>query len=115
MRQLRLQRHVLACPSRDGAAVVPVVPFLACSNAGEDAADGADVGFEDRGDEDSGTEEELRVDRCEGGVGGELPGQGAEDGRAGGAGAVEERVHVGKEGVADGHCVAGGGGDVGPY
>lgn len=96
------------------AVGVPIVVDLSLTAAGENAIDAVGALDEDRGDEDSGAEEELAVRGGEGGVIWEFPREGAHDGGAGGVGVVEECVHVGEELEADRHCGFGGVDDGGP-
>lgn len=112
--QRRPQRLVLARAHHLLAQRVPVVPALALRDAGEDAAHARRERFEHGRHEQRGAGHELRLDAGERCVVGEFPRERAQDGFAGGVRAVEERVGVGEQAVADVHDAARGLGRRGP-
>ena len=104
MSEGRLNSHILALCRVHGSLRVPVVPTCSLTDTGEDAVDGGCSWCENGRDHDRRAEEELTVCVCEGGFVGELPGEGAHDGAAGGVGQVKESVHVRQELETDVHC-----------
>ena len=106
MHERRIQRLVLACRHLDLLQRVEVVPDRAVCDTWEDSLHARRQRRKDWRDEQCGTSHELSLDCLERGIVRKLPRQSAEDGFAGDVGAVEERVGVGKQAIADVHDAA---------